>query len=140
MKGTQLTERQHEVLQKIREYVDRCGVPPSRTELAQSVGLTFPTAVKTHLEALERKGWIELKPRHGPRDRAAPRGHARVRPRHACRRSPPARRALADETAASFRVPETLSRRIHPQADFYLIVQGDQHGPRRVQARRHRWR
>ena len=33
--------------------------------------------------------------------------------------------ALADETAASFRVPGKLSRRIHPEADFYVIVDGD---------------
>ena len=33
--------------------------------------------------------------------------------------------ALADETAASFRVPGKLARRIHPQADFYVIVKGD---------------
>ena len=124
MKGTQLTERQHEVLQKIREYVNRCGVPPSRTELAQSVGLTFATAVKTHLEALERKGWIELKPGMD-RGIVLLREGMPVFDPDTLPTVPAGTPALADETAASFRVPETLSRRIHPQADFYLIVQGD---------------
>ena len=124
MKGTQLTDRQHEVLQKIREYVERCGVPPSRTELAQSVGLTFATAVKTHLEALERKGWIELKP-------GMDRGIVLLREGmpvfdvNTLPTVPAGAPALADETTASFRVPGKLSRRIHPHADFYVVVHGD---------------
>ena len=124
MKGTRLTERQHEVLQNIREYIERCGVPPSRTELAQSVGLTFAAAVKTHLEALARKGWIELKP-------GMDRGIVLLRegtPVFDVNNLPTVAAgtpALADDTTASFRVPGQLSKRIHPQADFYLIVQGD---------------
>ena len=124
MKGTRLTDRQHEVLQKIREYIERCGVPPSRTELAQSVGLTFAAAVKTHLEALARKGWIELKP-------GMDRGIVLLRegtPVFDVNNLPTVAAgtpALADDTTASFRVPGQLSKRIHPQADFYLIVQGD---------------
>lgn len=124
MKGTALTDRQHEVLQKIREYVERFGVPPSRGELAQSVGLTSATAIKTHLDALERKGWIEVKP-------GMDRGIVLLRegvPVFDVSTLPTVAAgtpALADETAAAFRVPGDLSRRIHPQADFYLVVQGD---------------
>ena len=33
--------------------------------------------------------------------------------------------ALADESAAVLRVPDNVSRLIHPQADFYVIVDGD---------------
>ena len=124
MKGTRLTDRQHEVLQKIREYVERYGVPPSRTELAQSVGLTFPTAVKTHLEALARKGWIELKPGMD-RGIVLLREGTPVFDVSTLPTVPAGAPALADETAASFRVPEQLSKRIHPQADFYVIVNGD---------------
>ena len=124
MKGTELTDRQREVLEKIREHVDRFGVPPSRGELARSVGLTYGTAVKTHLEALARKGWIELKP-------GMDRGIVLLREGvpvfdvgtllTVLAGTP----ALADEAAAAFRVPGDVSRRIHPQADFYLVVQGD---------------
>ena len=32
---------------------------------------------------------------------------------------------LADESKAIMRVPDELSRRIHPQADFYVVVHGD---------------
>ena len=32
---------------------------------------------------------------------------------------------LADESKAVMRVPDELSRQIHPQADFYVVVRGD---------------
>ena len=32
---------------------------------------------------------------------------------------------LADESKAVLRVPDELSRQIHPQADFYVVVRGD---------------
>ena len=32
---------------------------------------------------------------------------------------------LADESKAIMRVPDELSRQIHPQADFYVVVRGD---------------
>ena len=124
MKGTALTGRQQLVLQKIREHVERFGVPPSRGELAQSVGVTSATTVKTHLEALERKGWIAVK-------RGIDRGIVLLREGvpvfdvGALPTVPAGTPALADEAAAAFRVPGDVSRRIHPQADFYLVVQGD---------------
>ena len=124
MKATRLTDRQREVLEKIREYVARYGVPPSRTELAQSVGLTFPTAVKTHLEALKRKGWIELKPGMD-RGIVLLREGTPVFDVSTLPTVPAGAPALADETAAAFRVPGQLSKRIHPQADFYVILNGD---------------
>ena len=111
-------------LQKIREYVERCGVPPSRTELAQSVGLTFAAAVKTHLEALARKGWIELKPGMD-RGIVLLREGTPVFDVNSLPSVPAGAPALADETAASFRVPGQLSKRIHPKADFYVVVDGD---------------
>ena len=124
MKGTRLTERQREVLEKIREYVERCGVPPSRTELAQSIGLTFAAGVKNHLEALERKGWIELKPGMD-RGIVLLREGTPVFDVTTLPTVPAGAPVLADEAAASFRVPGQLSKRIHPQADFYVVVRGD---------------
>ena len=32
---------------------------------------------------------------------------------------------LADESKAILRVPDELSRQIHPQADFYVVVRGN---------------
>ena len=35
-------------------------MPPSRAELARSLGLAFASAVNHHLTALEKKGWIQI--------------------------------------------------------------------------------
>ena len=124
MRAQKLTDRQQEVLEHIRAHLRRWGLPPSRSELAQSLGLSFGSAVNYHLEALERKGWIQL-------NRGKDRGIQLLRegtpvfdPR-ALPTVPAGTPTLVDESAAVVRVPDGVSRLIHPQADFYLIVQGD---------------
>lgn len=62
MKGTELTERQSQVLDIVRQHIQRRGVPPSRTELATEMGLANTSAVDGHLNALAKKGWVELLP------------------------------------------------------------------------------
>ena len=124
MRAEDLTDRQHEVLEHIREHIRRWGMPPSRSELARSLGLAFGSAVNYHLRALERKGWIQLTP---GRDR----GIQLLRegtPVFDPDRLPEVAAGtpiLADESKAVMRVPDELSRQIHPQADFYVVVRGD---------------
>ena len=62
MKGDELTDRQSKALDIIRQHVRRRGVPPSRTELANEMGLAHPSAMDGHLNALAKKGWVELIP------------------------------------------------------------------------------
>ena len=62
MRGDELTDRQSQVLDIIRRHVKRRGVPPSRTELASEMSLAHPSAVDGHLNALAKKGWVELIP------------------------------------------------------------------------------
>ena len=62
MKGDVLTDRQSKALHIIRRHVRRRGVPPSRTELANEMGMAHPSAVDGHLNALAKKGWVELIP------------------------------------------------------------------------------
>ena len=62
MKGIELTERQSQMLDIIRRHLKRRGVPPSRTEMAREMGLASVTGVDGHLNALARKGWVELIP------------------------------------------------------------------------------
>ena len=57
-----LTPRQAEILQTLREYVAEHGMPPSRPELARLLGIASTNAVFKHLDALARKGAIELVP------------------------------------------------------------------------------
>ena len=57
-----LTDRQRETLELIRAHTRRHGFPPSRKELAKSLGLSHPSSADGHLTALQTKGWIELRP------------------------------------------------------------------------------
>ena len=58
----QLTARQAEILEIIREYVAQTGMPPSRPELAKMLGIASTNGVFKHLDALAKKGAIELVP------------------------------------------------------------------------------
>ena len=57
--GKELTDRQREVLDAIRRYIAEKGFPPSIRELGQMVGIQSLRGVTIHLDALQRKGWIE---------------------------------------------------------------------------------
>jgi repressor LexA len=55
-----LTTRQQQVLDLIRAYVQGQGMPPTRMEIAQMLGLRSANAVEDHLKALARKGYIDM--------------------------------------------------------------------------------
>ena len=57
-----LTPRQAEILETIRQYVAANGMPPSRPELARILGIASTNGVFKHLDALARKGALELVP------------------------------------------------------------------------------
>jgi len=59
---SQLTARQAEILEIIRNYIGEMGRPPSRPELARLLGIASTNGVFKHLDALARKGAIELSP------------------------------------------------------------------------------
>ena len=52
----ELTTRQREVLDAIKAYLRRHGVPPSRTELAHGLGLAEASSVTGHLARLADAG------------------------------------------------------------------------------------
>lgn len=56
----ELTPRQQQILDWIREVLERTGMPPTRAELCQAMGFRSPNAAEQHLRALERKGAISL--------------------------------------------------------------------------------
>ena len=58
----QLTARQAEILEVIRNHVAETGIPPSRPELAKILGIASTNGVFKHLDALAKKGAIELVP------------------------------------------------------------------------------
>lgn len=58
----QLTRRQQEIFNLIRNTVEKTGLPPTRVEIADAFGFSSPNAAEGHLRALARKGAIELIP------------------------------------------------------------------------------
>lgn len=59
---SELTPRQAEVLDFIRDCIEDSGMPPTRAEIARKLGFRSANAAEEHLRALQRKGAIELLP------------------------------------------------------------------------------
>jgi len=57
-----LTERQSQILEFIRETVAVSGMPPTVAEITAAMGVSSTNGIRGHLQALERKGAIELVP------------------------------------------------------------------------------
>lgn len=57
-----LTKRQQVVLDLIRSEITHTGFPPTRAEIAKTLGFRSANAAEDHLRALARKGAIELTP------------------------------------------------------------------------------
>lgn len=55
-----LTERQQQILNLVQSAIERTGAPPTRAEIASELGFRSPNAAEEHLQALARKGVIEL--------------------------------------------------------------------------------
>ncbi|KAF1044940.1 transcriptional repressor LexA [Xylophilus sp.] len=55
-----LTARQQQILDLIQTAIARTGAPPTRAEIASELGFKSANAAEEHLQALARKGVIEL--------------------------------------------------------------------------------
>ena len=55
-----LTPRQQQILQLVQRAIARTGAPPTRAEIAAELGFKSANAAEEHLQALARKGVIEL--------------------------------------------------------------------------------
>lgn len=60
IEGPKLTDRQQQVLDLIESAIERTGAPPTRAEIAAELGFRSANAAEEHLQALARKGVIEL--------------------------------------------------------------------------------
>jgi repressor LexA len=58
--GPKLTARQQQILDLVQSTIERTGAPPTRAEIAAELGFRSPNAAEEHLQALARKGVIEL--------------------------------------------------------------------------------
>ncbi|WLI87736.1 transcriptional repressor LexA [Massilia sp. R2A-15] len=57
-----LTARQEQILNLIRDAIENTGFPPTRAEIANELGFKSANAAEEHLQALARKGAIEIAP------------------------------------------------------------------------------
>lgn len=57
-----LTARQEQILNLIKDAIENTGFPPTRAEIATELGFKSANAAEEHLQALARKGAIEISP------------------------------------------------------------------------------
>ncbi len=57
-----LTPRQRQILDWIRSHIDTTGMPPTRAEIARGLGFSTASSAEDHLQALARKGALEIIP------------------------------------------------------------------------------
>ncbi|KAF3999384.1 transcriptional repressor LexA [Glaciimonas immobilis] len=57
-----LTARQQQILDLIKNAIENTGFPPTRAEIATELGFRSANAAEEHLQALARKGAIEISP------------------------------------------------------------------------------
>lgn len=58
----ELSIRRKKILAFIKEEIQKKGYPPSVREIGQAVGLSSPSTVQSHLNVLERQGYIKRSP------------------------------------------------------------------------------
>ena len=115
-----LTPRQQQIYNLIRDHIEETGYPPTRAEISDILGFKSPNAAEEHLRALAKKGAIEMIP-------SASRGIRLVD------NTPPGlpvvgkvaagSPVLAIEHIEDYR--EMANTLFYPRADYLLRVEGD---------------
>ncbi len=113
-----LTSRQAQVLDLIRQHIGDTGYPPTRADIARELGFRSPNAAEEHLKALARKGAIEMIPGTSRGIRLPDEGGLPIVGRVAAGSPILAAEHIEDrvEIPAGF---------FQPRADFLLRVRGD---------------
>jgi repressor LexA len=60
LESPKLTPRQQQILDLVQSAIERTGAPPTRAEIANELGFKSANAAEEHLQALARKGVLEL--------------------------------------------------------------------------------
>lgn len=113
-----LTQRQQQVLDLIRQCIEDTGYPPTRAEIAKSLGFKSANAAEEHLKALARKGAIEMIAGTSRGIRLPESSGIPIIGRVAAGNPILAEAHIEDYCA----LPSSFFK---PQADFFLSVQGD---------------
>ncbi len=113
-----LTARQQQIFDLIKDNLEETGYPPTRAEIAQTLGFRSANAAEDHLRALARKGVIEMIP-------GASRGIRVVQQFNGIPivgRVAAGEPILAEQNIEDYQ--EMPSSSFHPHADYFLRVQG----------------
>lgn len=113
-----LTQRQQQVLDLIRQYIDETGYPPTRADIAENLGFKSANAAEEHLKALARKGAIEMIAGTSRGIRLPESSGIPIVGRVAAGNPILAEEHIEDYCA----LPASFFK---PQADFFLTVHGD---------------
>ena len=62
MAGGKITKKQEEILEYIKDQILERGFPPAVREICQAVHLKSTSSVHSHLESLEKNGYIRRDP------------------------------------------------------------------------------
>lgn len=54
----QLTDRQKEILEFIRQFIEESGYPPTLRDIARKFGMSSTYGVQRHIDALTKKGYL----------------------------------------------------------------------------------
>ncbi|MCK6429277.1 MAG: transcriptional repressor LexA [Burkholderiaceae bacterium] len=130
-----LTSRQAEILDFVRRTLVESGAPPTREEIADAFGFRSLNAAEQHLQALQKKGLIELVPgtSRGIRLKGAVTETVRALKEAAHELGLPAGLPLIGKVAAGSPIlaQENVIRRpavdpllFRPRADYLLEVRG----------------
>lgn len=115
---TNLTPRQAQVLDLIKQHISDTGYPPTRADIAQELGFKSPNAAEEHLKALSRKGAIEMIPGTSRGIRLPEETGLPVVGRVAAGNPILAEENIEDHV-------DIPSGFFHPRADYLLRVRGD---------------
>ena len=113
-----LTSRQQQIFDLIRNHLDETGYPPTRAEIAQTLGFRSANAAEDHLKALARKGVIEMIP-------GASRGIRIVEAQNGIPivgQVAAGEPILAEQNIEDYQ--EIPANSFHPHADYFLRVKG----------------
>jgi repressor LexA len=119
--SSQLTDRQQNVYDMIRDLIVRRGYGPTVREIGEHFGIRSPNGVMCHLRALERKGLIKRSPN---KSRAIELTHSADRSGHAL---PMAGMVSAGPTTLAFEQNDRIdfSEMLFRDDRFILQVSGD---------------
>ena len=116
-----LTNRQEQILEWIKRFIQVYGIPPTRVELAHGVGLKDASCVGPHLQTLAEGGWIQLFPGKNRGIRVLDQLLPLVRPLAEVAAGTP----ILSEAHIVERVPAVIANRFRPRPDYLLTVRGD---------------